>query len=215
MYIASRITRALDLAVLSPTARDGDIFDACERGKAYNVRTVCVPPIYVQKAVATGVPVSTVIGFPHGNSTPEQKCTEAIAMMDKGAVELDVVINYGRILDGDGRAVVKELTGILKEARPRGCVVKAILESCVYPPIPLFDAANLCARIGVDYVKTSTGYGGPGATTTAVKIMLDAVKGTATQVKASGGIKCHSDAVKYLDLGCTRLGSSCLKELLP
>ncbi len=215
MYTIEQIAQSLDLAILRPTANDEEILVACELVKTNNIRTICVAPIYVRKAAETGAHVCAVIGFPHGTSTPSQKRDEALAMMDDGAVELDVVINYGRLLDGDSSVVERELTAILDVAKPRHCKVKAILESCFYPMTFLGEASRFCADLGVDFVKTSTGFGLHGAIPRAVKTMLEAVKGTDTQVKASGGITCYNDAVKYLDLGCTRLGASRFKELLP
>ena len=93
-------------------------------------------------------------------------------------------------------------------------LVKAILEVCHYTPDQIFQACRLCVAAGVDFVKTSTGFGPGGATPEAVKTMLEAVDGEA-QVKASGGIKTYADAARYLDLGCTRLGASTYRELLP
>jgi len=215
MYTSEQIAGALDFAVLRPTATERDIRDACEMVLANNVRTICVAPIYVRLAVECGAPVCAVIGYPHGTTTPSQKRNEALAMMEDGAVELDVVINYGRLLDGDGGPVEQELTAIIDAARSRHVIVKAILETCFYTTPALEAAAQFCAELGVDFVKTSSGYGLHGATPQAVKTMLKAVEGTSTQVKASGGIQCYNDAAKYLSLGCTRLGASRFKELLP
>jgi deoxyribose-phosphate aldolase len=92
--------------------------------------------------------------------------------------------------------------------------IKAILETCFYQPDQIRDACKLCVDCGVDFVKTSTGFAPGGATPEAVKTMLEAVNGEA-QVKASGGIKTYADAARYLDLGCTRLGASTYRELLP
>jgi len=179
------------------------------------IRTICVAPTYVRLAVEQDVRVCAVIGFPHGTSTPSQKRDEAIDMMENGATELDVLINYGRLLDGDMTVVERELTAIVEAARPRHCVVKAILEACYYTMPLLEDAGRLCVDLGVDFLKTSSGYGLHGANPQNVKALLRAVEETDAQVKASGGIKSYNDAAKFLDLGCTRLGASRFKELLP
>jgi len=215
MYSAKQIARSLDLAVLRPTATCEDIISACELVKQHQIRTICVAPIYVKLAVGEDAPVSAVIGYPHGTSTPSQKRDEAVAMMDDGAIELDVVINYGRLLDGDHVPVERELTAIVDLAKQRQVLVKAILETCFYTVSALEAATRFCVDLEVDFVKTSSGYGLHGATPLAVKTMLEVVRGTKTQVKASGGIVCYNDAAKYLDLGCTRLGASRFKELLP
>jgi len=215
MYSAQQIADALDFAVLRPTATTKDILAACEIVKQNNIRTICVAPVNVRLAVSTGAPVCAVVGFPHGTSTPRQKQGEALELIEYGAIELDVVINYSRLLEGDGELVAQELTEIIRLAKERQIIVKAILETCFYTNQALEEAAHFCIEFGIDFLKTSSGYGLHGATPQAVKILLRAVEGTDVQIKASGGIHCYNDAAKYLDLGCTRLGASRFKELLP
>lgn len=215
MYTKEQIAEALDLAVLRPTASAQDIRDACELVVENQIRTICVTPIYVRLAAKCGAPVCAVIGFPHGTTTPSQKRNEALEALENGARELDVVINYGRLLDGDGVPVERELTAIVDLARANHIIVKAILETCFYTAPALEAATKFCSELGVHFVKTSSGYGLHGATPVAVKTMLRVVEGTDTQVKASGGIKSYNDAARYLNLGCTRLGASRFKELLP
>jgi len=188
---------------------------ACELVKQHQIRTICVAPIYAKLAVDEGAPVCAVVGFPHGTSTPVQKRNEARALIEDGVVELDVVINYGRLLDGDHVPVERELTAIVDFAKQQQIIVKAILETCFYTMGALDAATRFCVDLGVDFVKTSTGYGLHGTSPQSVKTMLQAVEGTNVKVKASGGIVCYNDAAKYLDLGCTRLGASRFKELLP
>ena len=112
--------------------------------------------------------------------------------------------------------MTQELGRLIQYTRPRKIAVKAILESCYYQPRQILDACQVCVDCGVDWVKTSTGFGPGGATPWAVKLMLEAVK-KAAQVKASGGIKTYADACMYLSLGCTRLGVgfTSYKGLLP
>jgi len=215
MYTADEIAQALDLAVLRPTARTDDVLAACKLVRKHNIRTVCVTPIYARFAVQQDVPVCAVVGFPHGTSMPGQKWNEAMALIKGGVQELDVVINYGRLLDGSAAAVEQELTAIVRIAQLKGVTVKAILEACYYTMTALEDAAKFCVQLGVNFVKTSTGYGLHGANPQNVAALMRAVKGSTCQVKASGGITNYNDAAKFLDLGCTRLGASRFKELLP
>ncbi len=215
MHSTQEIADALDYAVLRPTATVDDIRIACELVLAHNIRTICVAPIYARKAVELGAPVCAVVGFPHGTSTPSQKRNEANALMEDGVKEVDVVINYGRLLDGESEVVERELTAIIDLARQQHVIVKAILEACYYTMTQLDWASRLCAGLGVDFIKSSTGYGLHGATVQNIKTMVQAVQGTNVQVKASGGIVTYNDAAKFLDLGCTRLGASRFKELLP
>lgn len=215
MYNAEQIAQALDLAVLRPTAKAGDVLSACELVRKNNIRTLCVAPIWARFAVAENVPVCAVVGFPHGTATPSQKRNEAMSLLEDGVRELDVVINYGRLLDGDCEPVEQELTAIVEAAKTSGAIVKAILEACYFTMPALEDAARFCVELGVDFVKTSTGYGLHGANPQNVAALLKAVEGTDAQVKASGGITNYNAAAKFLDLGCTRLGASRYKELLP
>ena len=213
-YTREQIANALDLAVLRPNATAADVRAACALAVACKIKSVCVAPIWVPMASDLYDNVCAVIAFPHGNTLPEAKYAEALAAMDCGAKELDVVVNYGRFLDGGKRDTFWEIAAIVKAAHPRGVLIKAILESCFYTPDQIFQACRLCVESGVDFVKTSTGFGPGGATPEAVKTMLEAVDGAA-QVKASGGIKTYADAARYLDLGCVRLGASTYRELLP
>jgi len=213
-YTKEQIAAALDLAVLKPTATSADVRAACALAVARKIKTVCVAPVWVPMASDLYGNICAVIAFPHGNTLPEAKYAEAVAAMDCGAKELDVVVNYGRFLDGGRQDTFWEIANVVKAARPRGVLVKALLETCFYTPDQIHKACRLCVESGVDFVKTSTGFGPGGATPEAVKIMREAVDGKAG-VKASGGIKTYADAALYLDLGCTRLGASAYRGLLP
>ena len=213
-YTKEQIAAALDLTVLKPTATAADVRAACGLAVARSIKSVCVAPVWVPLASDLYSNVCAVIAFPHGNTLPEAKYAEAVAAMDCGAKELDVVVNYGRFLDSGRDDAFWEIATIVEAARPRGVLVKAIVETCFYTPDQLHQACRLCVESGVDFVKTSTGFGPSGASVEAVKTMLEAVDGEA-QVKASGGIKTYADAARYLDLGCTRLGSSTYVGLRP
>jgi len=212
-YTPEQIAAALDLAVLKPTATAADVRAACALAIACKIKSVCVAPVWVPMASDLCSNVCAVIAFPHGNTLPEAKYAEAVAAMDCGAKELDVVVSYGQFLDGKGYAFW-EIEPIVRAAHSRGVLVKTILESCYYEPDQLRRACRLCVEAGVDFVKTSTGFAEGGATPQAVKTVLEAVEGKAG-VKASGGIKTYADAALYLDLGCTRIGASTYLGLLP
>ncbi len=219
-YTPEQIAAALDLACLKPTATKDDIKAICALANKHKIVSVCVAPIYVPLANNLHHNVSAVIGFPHGNTTSASKCYAAVDCILNGAKELDVVVNYGRFLDGDRAIIMRDLFGLCKIARQSGVKVKAILETCYYTAAQIKDACRLCVEAGVDWVKTSTGFAtgssvtNLGATTHAVLNMLDTVDGTGVQVKASGGITNHAIAEHFLALGCTRLGSSHFLELL-
>jgi deoxyribose-phosphate aldolase len=153
----------------------------------------------------TPVVVAAVVGFPHGAQRPEVKALEARLAIADGARELDMVQNVGALRSGDQPAVRDDIAAVVAEARPHGVLVKVILETCFLTPAQIVAACRLAEEAGADFVKTSTGFGAGGATPDAVRTMLDAVGGR-LGVKASGGIRSWDDAVRYLDMGCTRLG---------
>ena len=199
-----RIKRATDLAVLHPTATADDVFRACEIVERDGCASVCVAPAHVAYAKRFTDRVCSVIGFPHGNTFPNVKWKEATLAMERGATELDMVINYGQFLAGRSTLVRRELKDIVRTAHKGGVKVKAILECCYYTPEQIRDACELCCQYEVDWVKTSTGFGSSGASVAAVQAMLD-VCGGRCQVKASGGITAET-AIGYLSMGCTRIG---------
>ncbi len=205
-----KIADALDYAILKPTSSIEDVRNGCIFATKHKLKSVCVSSCNVELATQWHDNVCSVIGFPHGNMSPKTKHFEAFVAIENGAKELDIVINYGRYLGGDFRIIEKDLSLICKGS---DVIIKAILESCYYTIKQLQDACNRCADAGVDFVKTSTGFGYSGATLCDVGIMLDAVKGTGVQVKASGGIN-KDNVQKFLDIGCTRLGASKYLELL-
>jgi len=211
-YTPQQIADALDLAVLKPTATLGDVDRACDLANKYRIHSVCVAPCNAAFAARLFKNTSVVIGFPHGNSTPATKLYEAAEAMHAGAKELDVVINYGHFLSGDWGPLEAELELIVPLAHENGVLVKAILETCYYSMKEITEVCRICVDHGVDFVKTSTGFA-DGANRHVVEAMVEAVRGEA-QVKASGGIGSYADVAQYLDLGCTRLGSSKYLELL-
>ncbi len=218
-YTKEEICSALDYAVLKPTATRDDIVAACALGNKHHIKSVCVPLIHVPLACSMFWNVSTVIGFPHGNMPPSLKGIESCAAIEYGAKELDVVVNYGRFLDGDSELMISELNEIVRIAHHpvRQVVVKAILETCYYTTPQLIEVCRILCRCGVDFVKTSTGFASKGATMAAVNELLNVINDldSPMKVKASGGIKTYRDACGYLDLGCTRIGSGSFYSLLP
>jgi deoxyribose-phosphate aldolase len=216
-YSREQIAAALDYAVLKPTASLEDVRQACLLAQREHFASVCVRPCDVQYASQfCDVPIATVIGFPHGTNTLEVKLLEAQQAVRDGADELDIVMNYSRLLEGkDYEYIYYELlhiTGYLSFAP----TIKVILETCYLTPDQITSACLLIRKVPrVSFVKTSTGFGSGGATCMAIELMKEAIKDFPLQMKASGGINTYQDACTFLDLGCTRLGSSKWKELLP
>ena len=211
---AADVARALDHAVLKPEFTAADLERHAAMCVARGVGCLCVRSCDVAAAakLVAGSPVvvASVIGFPHGAQRPEVKALESRLAIADGARELDMVMNVAALKSGDEAAVRDDIAGVVAAAKPQGVVVKVILETCYLTPAEIATACRLAESAGADFVKTSTGFGvkasGPtGATPEAVQMMLDTVGGR-LQVKASGGIRTWDDAVRYLDMGCTRIG---------
>jgi deoxyribose-phosphate aldolase len=208
------VAKTLDHAVLKPEFSRDDLAKHAAMCMARGVGCLCVRSADVaaaaQLVAGSPVVVASVIGFPHGACRPEVKALESRQAIADGARELDMVMNAGALKSGDEAAVRADIAAVVGEAKPKGVVVKVILETCYLSPEQIAAACRLAEEAGADFVKTSTGFGvkasGPtGATPEAVRIMLDTVDGR-LQVKASGGIRTWDDAVRYLDMGCTRIG---------
>jgi len=217
MYSPEQIAAAVDLAALKPEHTKEATLFTCHEALEYRCASVCVKPCYVAVAAneleGTGVHVGTVINFPHGNSVPDVAALEAYMAIGEGATELDMVINIGAVLSGQWSPVFDGIAAVVNMGHEWGALVKVILETCYLPPKAIRLACRVCSELGVDYVKTSTGYGPCGATPGAVRVMRASCG--KCEIKASGGITTYDDAELYLAMGCTRLGSSKIKELLP
>lgn len=210
----AEVARTLDHAVLKPEYTHADLAKHAAMCVQRGVGCLCVRSCDVAEAVrlvaGSPVVVAAVIGFPHGAQRPEVKALESRLAIADGARELDMVVNVAAVASGDEPAVRADIAAVVAEAKPRGVVVKVILETCYLSPGQIAATCRIAEAAGADFVKTSTGFGvrssGPtGATPEAVRIMLDTVGGR-LQVKASGGIRTWDDAVGYLDMGCTRIG---------
>lgn len=211
MVTRKQIAAALDYAVLDPKTSRDQVRRACELAWQEGFASVCVRPCDVRMIAMTPVQISTVIGFPHGANTIMSKVFEAKEAMSNGANELDMVLNIGRWLEGDYNYVYREIEEIL-DVTPH---LKVILETCYLQNEDIVTICKEAAALGVEFVKTSTGFNGVGATHDRVKLITGILKGTRTQVKASGSIDSYQKASEFLSLGCTRLGSSKWLELLP
>lgn len=217
-YPPERIAAAVDLAALQPFHTRETTKLTCLEAAKFNCASVCVKPCFVGIAAkeleGTGVGAGTVVNYPHGNSSPDVVALEAYSVIGAGANELDMVINIGAALGGQWNAVLDGIEAVTAICREWDALIKIILETCYLPERAIRQVCKLGVDASVDFVKTSTGFGPHGATPEAVVIMRDTVDGKC-QVKASGGIRTYDDAELYLDLGCTRLGSSVIVDLFP
>ncbi|MCG6930116.1 MAG: deoxyribose-phosphate aldolase [Desulfofustis sp.] len=204
------IARYIDAAILHPELEQTQAREAIKQVIGYGCRTVCVRPCDIEQAVelcrGTKTGICTVLGFPHGCGMSRVKGFEANACLEAGADELDMVVNYGYIRSGEWDLVEADITAVTGVAGPRGALVKVILETSQLTPEQIARATQCAIDARADYVKTSTGFAGGGATIEAVQAMLDSARGR-IKVKASGGIRDFAQAKAYLDLGVARLGA--------
>ena len=203
------INKYIDHTLLKATATKNDIVKLCSEAKEFNFYAVCVNGCYVELAKQelqnSDVNIAAVIGFPLGAMTTETKVFEAKNCIEKGASEIDMVINVGKLLDGENEYVENEIR-LIKNAIGNN-VLKVIFENCYLSEEQIKTASQLAVNAGADFVKTSTGFGTGGATFTDVELMKNVVKDN-TQIKAAGGVRDKETAEKYIKMGVTRLGTS-------
>jgi deoxyribose-phosphate aldolase len=211
------IAEYIDHTVLKPTTTVADVEQLCAEAKAYSFAAVCVPPLFVKKAVGlvsgSGVKVATVIGFPFGYSAIEAKLAETVLAIVDGADELDVVINISAIKNNDWQFLANEINTLLPIIRQKNKVIKIIIESGVLTDNEIIKCCDLYGAAGVDFMKTSTGYAQTGATVEAVKLMRRHLADT-VKIKASGGIKNYTFAMQLIAAGADRLGCSSSVQLV-
>jgi deoxyribose-phosphate aldolase len=199
----------MDHAVLKPSMTDEDIRRAAAMCKARGIGNLCVRPSDAALASrllkGSATTLSVVVGFPHGAHRTETKALEARLAIEDGAHELDMVMNIGKLLSGDYDFVTRDIAAVVAVAKPKGVLVKVIQESCLLTLEQVAKACELALAAGADFVKTSTGFNGDGATVEEVEVMLRTCKGRA-KVKPSGGIRDWAKAVQFLKMGVDRLG---------
>ncbi len=206
-----KINSYIDHTILKPTTLISDIEKVCTEAKEYEFAAVCVPPPFVKKSKDllqnTNVKVATVIGFPFGYSAVEAKLAEILLSMVDGADELDVVINILALKNNDWLYLSNEINHIMPVVKSKGKTIKIIIESGVLTQDELLKCCELYGAVGIDYLKTSTGYAEKGASVEAVEIMRENLPSN-VQIKASGGIRTYEFAWQLINAGATRLGCS-------
>ena len=205
----------IDQTLLKAEATATDIERLCAEARAHRFCAVCVNGARVELAwhllETTGVKVAAVVGFPLGAMEADAKRYETEAAIDAGAQEIDVVLNIGRLKEGDDRFVLRELRDVVEAADER--TVKAILETCLLTREEKIRACQLVIESGARFVKTSTGFSTGGATIADVRLLREVV-GPHFGVKAAGGIREAAAAWALIEAGATRLGTSCGVALL-
>jgi len=206
------LAKLIDHTLLKPNVLDHQVEQLCREAKEFGFASVCINPCYIplaKRALAgTAVKVCTVIGFPLGANTTGTKIFEAREALGMGADELDYVVNVSDVLNGRFEAVRAEMLEFARLKQEHlGLLVKIILETCYLSEEQIAHLCRLAKECGLDFVKTSTGFGSGGATAEHVALMRATV-GPDLGVKASGGIRSFADASKMVEAGASRLGAS-------
>ncbi|MFB3815215.1 MAG: deoxyribose-phosphate aldolase [Terriglobales bacterium] len=205
------VARAIDHTLLKPEATREAISKLCQEALEYGFCAVCVQPSQValvrRLLDSSGVKTASVIGFPQGATLTTAKRFEAAEVVRLGAQELDMVINVGALKSGDHVYVRNDIRAVAEVTHAGGAILKVIIEAALLTKDEKGLACELAVAAGADFVKTSTGFGGGGATVEDVALMRSVV-GPNVGVKASGGIRTAADAIAMLKAGANRLGTS-------
>jgi deoxyribose-phosphate aldolase len=205
------IAKMIDHTLLKPDATQQEIAQLCFEARKYGFASVCVNPTWVSLCAellkGSAVKVCTVIGFPLGATSSETKAFETETAIKQGATEIDMVINIGALKARDLELVARDIRGVVNAAHARGIIVKVIIETVLLTDEEKTIACLLSKEAGADFVKTSTGFAGGGATAKDVALMRKTV-GPQMGVKASGGVRTYEDAESMIKAGATRIGAS-------
>lgn len=216
-YTCEQIAGMIDHSLLKPAMRDGELEAGCRLALEYNVASVCIKPYYVRRAAdvlaGSTVKTGTTIGFPHGGHTTAIKAAEARQALDDGATELDMVVNIGKVLSGDWGFVRADIADVTEVAHAAGAIVKVIFENSEIEDEHKIRLCELCGEIGVDYVKTSTGYGSGGATIEDLKLMRKHSP-ESVKVKAAGGVQSLDKLLEVRAIGVDRVGATRTADIL-
>ena len=204
-----KIARYLDAAILKPDMTKEQVKAAIQECVDLEACAVCVRGCDIETALemthGTQTKVSCVLDFPYGYAGAQAKREIARLYSAMGVFEIDMVMNYGAARGGDWDVVEDEVRGVVEEAHKKGVGVKVIFETSQLNDAQIRRATEVCIAAGADFVKTSTGFNGAGATVEAVKAMLETANGRC-KVKPSGGIRDYATARMYVDMGASRLG---------
>jgi deoxyribose-phosphate aldolase len=211
------IAGLIDHSLLRPDITLDELTEGIELASKFQTANVTVKPGDVKVAREmlgeSGIPLCTVIGFPHGSNTTETKVFETIEAIEAGVSEIDVVQNIGRFKSGDTNFVREDIQRVVEVSHARSATVKVILENHYLSEEEVRKACQLYDAVGVDFVKTSTGYADSGAKISDCKIMRSSVS-PETQVKAAGGIRTLDQVLEYLSVGVTRIATRSTAAIL-
>ena len=209
------ILNRVDHTILAQTTKWEDIKKICDDGIEFSTASVCIPPSYVEQAkkyVEDRLKICTVIGFPNGYNTTNVKVYETLEAIEKGADEIDMVINIGWLKDKKYEEIENEIRAIKNVCGDK--ILKVIIETCLLTDEEKVKMCEIVDKSGADYIKTSTGFSTSGATFEDIKLFKESLNGSKLKIKAAGGVKSFEDAEKFIELGADRLGTSRLVKLM-
>ncbi|MEN6480393.1 MAG: deoxyribose-phosphate aldolase [Anaerolineales bacterium] len=210
-YTYRDIAKMIDHSLLNPIMTDQDLEEGCQIALEYDTASVCIKPYYLKRCAeilrGSDVVPSTTCGFPHGGHTTAVKVAEARQALEDGVRELDMVCNIGKVLSRDWNYVADDIAAVCEVIHGAGAKLKVIFENCYLQDEHKIKLCEICGQIGVDWVKTSTGYGTSGATLQDLALMRAHVPPT-VQVKAAGGVRDLDTLLAIRDLGVTRVGAT-------
>lgn len=208
------ILKHVDHTLLLQGSTWEEIKQICDDAMKYETASVCIPPCYVKQAaeyMGDRMAVCTVIGFPNGNMTTETKAFETKDALENGASEIDMVINIGWLKDKKYDLVENEIRKLKEICGDK--ILKVIIETCFLTDEEKIKMCEIVTNAGADYIKTSTGFGGAGATFDDIKLFAEHI-GPNVKMKAAGGISSINDAETFLNLGADRLGTSRIVKIV-
>ena len=212
-YTGKDILSYCDHTILKQDAVWADVKKICDEGLEGNTASVCIAPSFVKQAyeyTQDRLPICTVIGFPNGYMTTKTKAFETSDAVKNGASEIDMVINIGALKEKKYELVLNDIKAVKEACSDK--LLKVIIETCLLTDDEKRKMCEIVINSGAEYIKTSTGFAGGGATFHDAELMVKETCGK-IKVKAAGGIKSIEDAVNFLDLGVSRLGTSSLYKM--
>jgi deoxyribose-phosphate aldolase len=216
-YTYLDISKMIDHSLLNPVMTDAELEAGCRLAREYDVASACVKPYYARACAellaGSAVAASTVIGFPHGGHKPAVKLAEARQALEDGATELDMVVNIGKVLGGDWTFVREDVQAVTEATHEAGAIVKVIFENCYLQDAHKIRLCEICAELGADFVKTSTGYGSGGATLDDLKLMRRHSPPN-VRIKAAGGVRTLDALLEVRSIGVSRSGATRTAEML-
>lgn len=203
------LNKYIDHTLLKPESTKAQVITICDEAKTNDFASVCVNPTWVstvsEALAGTDVMTCTVIGFPLGASTSAVKAFETSDAIDNGADEIDMVINIAALIEGNTQLVLDDIKAVVAAAN--GTTVKVIIETSLLNDEQKVTACELIMQAGAQFVKTSTGFNGGGATKADIELFKSVVK-EECQIKASGGVRTYEDAMTMIEAGANRIGTS-------